>query len=68
MRGNTNIISKLDEDLQEKLAEPRKKGKEIDHTNTLIAGIAIANNLQIITNNTDHFKRINHLKIDNWLL
>lgn len=68
MRGNTNIISKLDEDLQEKLAESRKKGKEIDHTNTLIAGIAIANNLQIIINNTDHFKRINHLKIDNWLL
>jgi predicted nucleic acid-binding protein len=49
-------------------AELRKKGKEIGHTDTLIAGIAIANDLQLITNNTDHFKRIKSLRIDNWML
>lgn len=47
-------------------AELRKQGKEIGHTDTLIAGIAIANNLQLITNNTEHFKRIKRLKLSNW--
>jgi len=47
-------------------ADLRKKGREIGHTDTLIAGIAIANDLQLITNNTDHFKRIKGLEIDNW--
>ncbi|MEI6596410.1 MAG: type II toxin-antitoxin system VapC family toxin [Bacteroidota bacterium] len=44
----------------------RKKGNEIGHTDTLIAGIAIANELQLITNNTEHFKRIKGLEIANW--
>ncbi len=47
-------------------AELRKKGTEIGHTDTLIAGIAIANGMQLITNNTTHFKRIKGLEIDNW--
>ena len=47
-------------------ADLRKKGNEIGHTDTLIAGIAIANGLQLITNNTDHFKRIKGIDIDNW--
>jgi tRNA(fMet)-specific endonuclease VapC len=47
-------------------ADLRKKGREIGHTDTLIAGIAMANDLQLITNNTDHFKRIKGLEIDNW--
>jgi len=47
-------------------ADLRKKGREIGHTDTLIAGIARANDLQLITNNTDHFKRIKGLEIDNW--
>jgi tRNA(fMet)-specific endonuclease VapC len=45
----------------------RKKGLEIGHTDTLIAGIAITNEFQLITNNTDHFKRIKGLDIDNWM-
>lgn len=45
----------------------RKKGKEIGHTDTLIAGIAISNNLQLITNNTAHFNRIKNLELANWL-
>lgn len=48
-------------------ADLRKKGTVIGHTDTLIAGIAIANNLQLITNNTAHFSRIKKLKIDNWV-
>jgi len=45
----------------------RKKGLEIGHTDTLIAGIAITNEFQLITNNTAHFKRIEGLDIDNWM-
>ena len=47
-------------------ADLRKKGTEIGHTDTLIAGIAIASEMQLITNNTDHFKRIKGLEIANW--
>ena len=47
-------------------ADLRKKGREIGHADTLIAGIAIANKLQLVTNNTDHFKRIKSLQITNW--
>jgi tRNA(fMet)-specific endonuclease VapC len=49
-------------------ADLRKKGTEIGHTDTLIAGIAITSDLQLITNNTNHFKRIKGLEIDNWTL
>jgi len=49
-------------------ADLRKKGTEIGHADTLIAGIAITSELQLITNNTNHFKRIKGLKIDNWTL
>jgi tRNA(fMet)-specific endonuclease VapC len=47
-------------------ADLRKKGTEIGHTDTLIAGIAIASGLQLITNNTNHFKRVKGLEIANW--
>jgi len=47
-------------------ADLRKKGTEIGHTDTLIAGIAITSELQLITNNTDHFTRIKGLEIANW--
>lgn len=47
-------------------ANLRKKGSEIEHADTLIAGIAIAHGLELITNNTDHFKRIKGLQIANW--
>jgi predicted nucleic acid-binding protein len=48
-------------------ADLRKKGTEIGHTDTLIAGIAIISELQLVTNNTDHFKRIKSLEIANWM-
>jgi predicted nucleic acid-binding protein len=44
----------------------RVKGKVIGHTDTLIAGAAIAAGLQLITNNTEHFKRVKDLDIANW--
>jgi tRNA(fMet)-specific endonuclease VapC len=47
-------------------ADLRKKGTEIGHTDTLIAGIALTSELQLVTNNTDHFKRIKRLDIANW--
>ncbi len=48
-------------------ADLRKKGQAIGHTDCLIAGIALTNELQIVTNNTDHFKRIKKLELINWL-
>ena len=47
-------------------AELRKKGFEIGHTDTLIAGIAIVNDFPLITNNSKQFKRIKDLEIANW--
>ncbi len=47
-------------------AELRKKGTEIGHTDTLIAGISLISELQLITNNIAHFKRIKGLVIANW--
>lgn len=48
-------------------ANLRKKGQPIGHTDCLIAGIALTNNLQLVTNNIDHFKRVKGLEIVNWL-
>lgn len=44
----------------------RKQGINIGHTDTLIAGSAITGNLQLVTNNTKHFKHIKNLEIANW--
>ena len=45
----------------------KKKGQSIGHTDCLIAGIALTNGLQLVTNNTDHFKRVSDLELVNWL-
>ncbi|MBI5473356.1 MAG: hypothetical protein HY961_13510 [Ignavibacteriae bacterium] len=42
-------------------------GSSNGHTDTLIAGIALANNLVIVTNNTAHFTRIKNLEVENWM-
>ena len=47
-------------------SELRKKGTEIGRTDTLIAGISLTSELQLITNNAAHFKRIKGLVIANW--
>ncbi len=48
-------------------ADLRKKGTPIDDIDLLIAGIAIENNMIIVTNNTSHFERIEGLEIENWV-
>lgn len=47
-------------------ADLRKKGQPIGHTDSLIAGIALAHDLQLVTNNTEHFRRIKRLELVNW--
>ena len=44
----------------------RQEGTLIDDIDLLIAGIAIENEMVLITNNENHFKRIPGLKIENW--
>lgn len=44
----------------------RQTGKIVDDIDLLIAGIAIDNDMILITNNENHFNRIPQLKIDNW--
>lgn len=48
-------------------AELKKAGQPIGHTDCLIAGIALTNGLQLVSNNTDHFKRVKGLELVNWL-
>lgn len=47
-------------------ASLRKSGKGIGHTDTLIAGIALANKMCLVTNNTRHFSRVKELEVINW--
>lgn len=48
-------------------ADLKKKGRPIGHTDCLIAGIALVNSLQVVTNNANHFERIEGLDTVNWL-
>lgn len=47
-------------------SELKQSGQIISHTDVLIAGIAISNNLKLITNNIEHFSRIPNLYFENW--
>jgi tRNA(fMet)-specific endonuclease VapC len=44
----------------------RNNGELIDDIDLLIAGIAIENEMTLVTNNENHFGRIQGLKIENW--
>jgi tRNA(fMet)-specific endonuclease VapC len=44
----------------------RIKGELIDDIDLLIAGIAIENEMTLVTNNTNHFGRISGLNVENW--
>jgi tRNA(fMet)-specific endonuclease VapC len=48
------------------VAHLHKNGTLVDNQDLLIAGIAIENNLVMVTNNERHFSRIPNLIIDNW--
>jgi len=43
-----------------------KSGQLIDDIDILIAGIALSNNLVMVTDNVEHFGRIQGLKVENW--
>lgn len=47
-------------------ADLRQKGITIGTSDILIAGIAIENELTLITNNERHYASIQELKIENW--
>jgi len=49
------------------MAKLQQKGNIITLADLQIASIAIANDLILITGNAKHFKKIDILKIDNWL-
>jgi tRNA(fMet)-specific endonuclease VapC len=44
----------------------KQTGNIVDDIDLLIAGIAIDNELILVTNNERHFKRIPGLKVENW--
>lgn len=46
--------------------ELKDKGQPISDMDMLIASIAMANELIVVTNNEKEFKRISELKIENW--
>lgn len=43
-------------------------GNRLDDFDLAIAATALANNLILVTNNTDHFSRIDGLRIENWTM
>ncbi len=47
-------------------ASLKKSGRLIDDIDILIAGIALSNNLVMVTDNADHFERIEGLTVENW--
>lgn len=44
----------------------RQNGNIVDDMDLLIAGVAIENDMILVTNNENHFARIPGLKIQNW--
>jgi tRNA(fMet)-specific endonuclease VapC len=45
-----------------------KQGQPLEDIDLLIAGIALSNNLILVTHNTKHFERIKGLEIADWTL
>ncbi len=59
------IFHSLDLYAKEK-ARLRKAGTPIDDFDLLIGVTSIMHGLTMVTNNTDHFKRINGIDLENW--
>ena len=64
------VILHLDESSAERAAYIlnglKKLGKEIGLKDSLIAGIALEHNANILTRNVKHFERVSGLKIETW--
>ncbi len=68
---NNNLIpiSKTSAQISGKIyAELRQQGVTIGTSDLLIAGIALENNLTLVTNNEKHYSHIKDLRIENWKL
>ena len=61
------IFHSLDLYAKEK-ARLRKAGTTIDDFDLLIGVTSIMHGLTMVTNNTDHFKRINGIDLENWTI
>lgn len=61
-----NITKESIERSAEIYSTQRAKGEAVDDIDILIAGIALANDFTLITNNTRHFNKIEELRIENW--
>jgi tRNA(fMet)-specific endonuclease VapC len=61
----TELSAEISADI---FAELWKKGKHSGNYDILIAGIAIANDLILVTNNTKDYDNISRLSLDNWTL
>jgi len=48
-------------------AELEEKGEPLDDLDLQIASIALEHNLPLVTNNEKHFKRVENLKLENWI-
>ncbi len=46
----------------------RKQGNLIEDLDILIAAVALANELILVTNNIKHFDRIENIRLENWLV
>jgi tRNA(fMet)-specific endonuclease VapC len=49
-------------------AQLENRGEKLDDFDLAIAACALAHNLTLVTNNTDHFGRIADLKLANWCI
>ncbi len=65
-----NIVLGLDDDIIVKAAdiysELRRMGQLISDADILIAATAIVHRLVMVTGNTQHFRRISGLSVENW--
>lgn len=68
--ANQNIVLPLTQDSvsvsADIYANLRRKGNPVDDIDLLIAGVAISNNLTLITHNQRHFGRIDGLEYRDW--
>jgi len=65
--GILDLDLKAERKAGEIYADLRRKGKLISDADILIAAIAVTNDSILVTNNTEHFRRIEGLKFENWL-
>jgi predicted nucleic acid-binding protein len=62
------ITSSVTREYAKAKAVLRKQGAILEDFDLLIAATALTHNLILVTNNTQHFNRIDNLRIENWLV